>query len=216
MKVINFLITSNAIGYVAISFSFLPLFILIFNFQKIRFLSKPFLLVLISIFITNAANLTLTLFGVRDQNFYYVVFNVIEIIVYHAMFFYLLRDSVKLFIHLILFSIIISALIILLNNISNFEQLSSIYLKFFQISACLVYFKTVIITSKNFSIFEDKYFEFCLGLIVYSSINFHVFLFKDFILKLPINLFTFVWFIPQLTGILYFLLLTKNVWKIIR
>lgn len=214
-KQLILLFISVLLGHVAIFSSIFPLIVISIYSKRFRLVPKPFMLLAITLFLINFYNLFLFWNNVSDQMIYYQFFNIIEIITYVWLFYFLAGIERKLFIN---FSILFTVPYFLLINFLNydFEYISSLYLKLIQFGLCLYVIAKLILSNDTASFSKYPFRFFLFGLIVYSSVSIYTTLFERIIIGDKNELYAVLWFLPQISGLIFHIFLSLNLWKIVR
>lgn len=64
------------------------------------------------------------------------------------------------------------------------------------------------------SLFDDFIFNYSSAVLLYSGLQFYVMIFNDLIIEKLDSLFLFTWPIIQISSVLYYLILSRAIWKL--
>ncbi len=176
---------------------------------------KPFMLLAITLFVINFCNLILFWNNVSDQTIYYQFFNIMEIVTYVWLFYYLTQIGRKKFNFLFILLVVFFFILIKLFN-DDLEYITSLFLKLIQFGLCLFIISKLILSNDTKSFSEYPFRLFLFGLIVYSCASIYTALFERIIIGNENELYAVLWFLPQISGLIFHILFSLNLWKIVR
>ena len=209
------LLLSDIIGFIAIISSAFPLIVIGVNKKRFRLIPKPFVALALVLFVINYFSLYLLLNNVSDQTLFYQFSNVIEIIVYYGLFYFLADIKRKYLLRLQLILFVVSAIEYWLFNF-DFEFITSLYLKIMQLGLGLVILSKINLSNSIHSMSNYSYNYFLTGLIIFSCSTIYTTIYERIIVSDENNLYAILWFLPQITGFLFHVLISINIWKIVR
>ncbi len=194
--------------------SLFPLFFLIFG-KKIRstFFLKLFVLELV---IVNLLNLVLFYFTDIDQINLFSIHNLIE----NCLIFLIFNNLKNLgfFNEKLCFSIIIfniGLFLFLLNYNANdrfnyFSTFSIVFMSLFSVLIIIDRFRN----SQYVNLFDDFSFNLSTSILLYNGLQLYAIFFNSLILQNADKLFLYTWPIVQISSILYYLLISRAIWKL--
>ncbi len=193
--------------FIATGFAILPfLLILFFSIIK-RKLEKILVLISIVEFLTASSNLFIhyARIGFYQEQFFLYYF--IEIIIW----LYILN---KYYINWRLTTLIVLSLITFLFiftpewSFTSFELASKVLQLLLGLFMFHAHFKDVSVSQLRNNLILTS-----IGILVYSFLNINLFLFKNVLNELNLNDFSLTWLIHQIAAVIYFTLLSINIWK---
>jgi len=214
-KQLILLFSSVLFGYIAIFSSIFPLIVVSIYFKRFGLIPKPFMFLAITLFVINFCNLILFWNNVSDQTIYYQFFNITEIVIYGWLFYFLTQiERKKINFLFILFVVFFFVLIKLFNY--DLEYITSMFLKLIQFGLCLFIISKLILSNDTKSFSEYPFRFFLFGLIVYSCASIYTALFERIIISNKNEMYAVLWFLPQISGLIFHICFSLNLWKIVR
>jgi len=194
--------------------SLFPLFFLIFGkkFSSAFFL-KLFVLELV---VVNVLNLVLFYFTDFDQINLFSIHNLIE-----KCLIFLIFNKLKnrgFFNEKLSFSFIVINLgvfLFLLNHNANdrFNYFSTFSIIFMSLFSVLIIIDRYI-NSQFVNLFDDFSFNLSAAILLYNGLQLYVIFFNSLILQNADKLFLYTWPIVQISSILYYILISRAIWKL--
>lgn len=203
------------LGHFAIGSSLFPFFSILYKRKKVKLLFYLKLFVFVSVF-SNLSNLILYHFTKIDQTSLFTLYisiqNCLLILIlckrkifnhYYLSFFYILLTlNFAFYIYSLTFSPS--------ERYNYFGTFSRIIMSILSIIIIIErYFK-----SKDDSLFDDFIFNLSISILLYNGLQLYVSFFNTIILERADELFLYTWPIVQISSIIYYLLISRAIWKL--
>ncbi len=203
------------LGHLAIGSSLFPVLIYLFNRRRLK-VSLFFKLFILVIVFANISNLVFFHLTDIDQkyffSFYLLIQNCLLILSFNELY------NFKKFYKYSLYFIITLNVIFYLFSL-NYSSLDS-YNFYSTFSKTIMSILSIIFIIERYnnsncdSLFEDFIFNLSISIILYNGLQLYVVFFNSIILERIDDLFLYTWPIVQISSILYYLLISRAIWKL--
>ncbi len=203
------------LGHLAIGSSLFPVLIYLFNRRRLK-VSLFFKLFILVIVFANISNLVFFHLTDIDQkyffSFYLLIQNCLLILSFNELY-----NFKKFYKHSLYFTITLNLIFYLFSL--NYSSLDS-YNFYSTFSKTIMSILSIIFIIERYnnsncdSLFEDFIFNLSISIILYNGLQLYVVFFNSIILERIDDLFLYTWPIVQISLIVYYVLLTRAIWKL--
>jgi hypothetical protein len=203
------------LGHLAIGSSLFPVLIYLFNRRRLK-VSLFFKLFILVIVFANISNLVFFHLTDIDQkyffSFYLLIQNCLLILSFNELY-----NFKKFYKYSLYFTITLNVIFYLFSL--NYSSLDS-YNFYSTFSKTIMSILSIIFIIERYnnsncdSLFEDFIFNLSISIILYNGLQLYVVFFNSIILERIDDLFLYTWPIVQISLIVYYVLLTRAIWKL--
>jgi hypothetical protein len=192
--------------------------ILVFIFTKFKIYSietKIFLSLSIFYFLFSVISIYLILSNNKSQDLFYLIFEIIEAFI--LLYLFVIKgkyNTRRLLIFLVLSILICTTLeYFFIHDYFSFNELTTLSLKLIVVTISFLYFKDHYLLEQNYHVSNRSFLWYNSILIIYFSTTFIISCFESIIRSVEDEIFLSIWIIYQLLGILYYSIISLNIWN---